>query len=340
MRLAIISIISLGLVGWMVVPFFTATAREEIRVVGSSTVFPFVAAVAEQFGRTTKYRTPIVEATGTGGGFKLFCSGIGEQFPDVSNASRPIKQSERDLCAENGISDIVELTLGYDGIVLGNAKQGKSYRLTKRELFLALVKRVPQDGELVENPYVTWRDISPRLPNEEIRVYGPPPTSGTRDAFVELVMDTGCKQFPLYKRRYPDKPGYKGVCHTLREDGHFIEAGENDNIIVQKLQASPESLGIFGYSFLEQNSALVKPAVINGVLPTFDAIADGRYKVARSLHVYIKKVHVKTVPGLGVFARALVSDSAASRTGYLSLKGLIPLPPEQLAKEQARVSQL
>ena len=326
------------------IPLILMTAcndeRDQIRVAGSSTVFPFVSYAAEQFGRNTEFKTPIIEATGTGGGFKIFCGGIGPQYADMSNASRAIKEKEVALCAEHGVTDITELSVGFDGIVLANTKEAEPYALTIDQVFLSLAKEVPQNGKLVENFYESWSDINPSLPNTKIEVYGPPPTSGTRDAFVEIVMEKGCKAYAEYEAAYPDKKARAKACHALREDGGFIDAGENDNIIVQKLKANPTSLGIFGYSFLEQNAAHVQGSSIDGVDPSFDNIADGSYPVARSLFVYIKDQHVGLIPGMTEFLEELFSDDAMSEDGYLPPIGLIPLPAEQQAEMRFRIEKL
>ncbi|KZZ40370.1 phosphate ABC transporter substrate-binding protein, partial [Thalassolituus sp. HI0120] len=236
--------------------------RDYISIVGSSTVYPFSTVVAERFGKSTDFRTPKVESTGSGGGLKLFCSGVGDATPDITNASRAIKGSEIKLCAKNGVTDIVEVKVGYDGIVLANTKAADRMELTRKDIFLALAKNVPNpDGSetLVENPYKTWKDVNPALPNRKIEVLGPPPTSGTRDAFVELAMEGGCKKVPFIKAiKKQDKKKFKAICHGMREDGSYVEAGENDNLIVQKLVANPKALGIFGFSFLEQNSDKVQ----------------------------------------------------------------------------------
>jgi phosphate transport system substrate-binding protein len=300
--------------------------RQQIRAVGSSTVYPFVASAAEQFGRTTDFATPIVEATGTGGGFKLFCEGIGPQYPDLANASRPIKDAERELCAQHGVTEIREIPIGFDGIVLAHVKDAPPVNLTKRALFLAMALKVPRNGKLVDNFYERWNQIDPKLPDTEIAVYGPPPTSGTRDAFVELVMHEECEHFPEYTVAYADKEERKTRCGLLREDGHFIDAGENDNIIVRKLESNRTALGIFGYSFLEQNLSIVSGSLIDGVKPTFENIADGHYGISRSLYVYAKEQHIGMIPGIEEFLEELTSPTAIGREGYLSLKGLIPLP--------------
>lgn len=303
-------------------------ARDYVSIAGSSTVYPFSAAVAENFGKANrKFRTPKVEATGTGGGIKLFCSGVGVGTIDVANASRRIKSSELADCRKNGVAEIVEVRIGFDGIVLANAKSAPTFRLTRTQLFLALAKTVPdKSGKLVPNPYRTWNQIDPQLPSAKIEVLGPPPTSGTRDAFVELVMDHGCESFPVLKALKSDEKRFKAACRTLREDGAYVEAGENDNLIVQKLVANPRALGIFGFSFLEENLNALHGSLVEGVAPDFDSIASGRYPVARSLYMYVKKAHVGVIPGLREFVAEFVSDRAIGEEGYLADKGLIPLP--------------
>lgn len=317
-----------------------AHAKDQIQVVGSSTVYPFVTVAAEEFGNSTDYATPIIESTGTGGGFKLFCSGVGADTPDVSNASRAIKDSEKASCAENGVKDITELKIGFDGIVLANSNEAERYELTKDQIFLALAKKIPNEGKLIDNPHKTWKDVDASLPDAKIEVYGPPTTSGTRDAFVELVMEPSCKDLPEFKAAYEDKKERKKACHLLREDGSYIEAGENDNLIVQKLQSNPRALGVFGFSFLDQNSNTVQGSLVSGVEPTFENISDGSYGVSRSLFVYIKNAHVGKTSGLREFATEIVSDEAAGEYGYMSEKGLIPLPEDELKTMQGRVSAL
>ena len=305
----------------------TAEARDQIRIVGSSTVFPFATTVAENFGKSTGFKTPVIESTGSGGGLKLFCQGVGTEHPDITNASRRIKSSEVELCAKNGVADITEIKIGFDGIVLANSVKSETYKLTREQLFLALAKEVPVDGKLVPNPYTTWAQIDPSLPDVEIEVLGPPPTSGTRDAFVELVMEEGAGEIPfLADLKKSDGKAFKQVFGSMREDGKFIEAGENDNLIVQKLEANPAALGIFGFSFLDQNSDKVHGSIVNGVAPTFDNIADGSYPVARSLYFYVKNAHVGQIPGIKEFLAEFTSEKAFGDTGYLTDKGLIPLP--------------
>ena len=303
-----------------------AEARNQIRIVGSSTVFPFSTAVAEQFGKTTDFKTPVVESTGSGGGMKLFCAGVGTEHPDITNASRRIKASEFETCGKNGIT-VVEVKIGFDGIVLANDKSGPDITLTKQQVFQALAKEVPVDGKLVSNPYTKWSDIDASLPDAKIEVLGPPPTSGTRDALVELAMEGGARKFEMLKAmRKEDKKAFKAVAHAMREDGAFIEAGENDNLIVQKLQANPAAIGIFGFSFLDQNADVIKGANVDGADPTFENIAGGDYGVSRSLFFYVKKEHVGVVPGVSDFVGEFTSDKAWGDEGYLVDKGLIPLP--------------
>ncbi|HSM41044.1 MAG TPA: PstS family phosphate ABC transporter substrate-binding protein [Afifellaceae bacterium] len=295
-----------------------AFARDQIQIVGSSTVFPFSTAVAEKFGQTTDFKTPVVESTGSGGGMKLFCAGVGEGTPDITNASRRIKESEFKTCTSNGVTP-VEIKVGFDGIVLANDKSGPDLVLTRELIFKALAKQLPDaSGKLQPNPYKSWSEIDPSLPDEKIEVLGPPPTSGTRDAFVELVMEEAC----------PDGMDGK-ICGEIREDGAFIEAGENDNLIVQKLQANPVAVGIFGFSFLDQNADKIKGATVDGVEPTFDLIAEGKYPVSRSLYFYIKKEHVGVIPGIHEFAAEFTSEKAWGDDGYLADKGLIPLPASE-----------
>jgi phosphate transport system substrate-binding protein len=317
--------------------------RDYIYIVGSSTVYPFSTVVAERFGRGTEFKTPKVESTGSGGGLKLFCDGVGVDYPDVTNASRAIKMSEVDSCAANGITEIVEVKIGYDGIVIANALASTSVNLTRTDIFMALAKEIPGeiDGELIANPHTTWADVNPSLPNVKIEMLGPPPTSGTRDAFVELAMEGGCKTVPwINELKSTDGDSYKAICHTIREDGAFVEAGENDNLIVQKLEANPDAFGIFGFSFLDQNAEKVKGAQVDGVEPTFDAIADGAYPVSRPLYFYVKSAHVDVIPGLRGFLREFSSERAWGEEGYLSERGLIPMPDAERRQIAANVRDL
>lgn len=317
-----------------------ASARDQIRIVGSSTVYPFATVVAEEFGRGGEFKTPIIESTGTGGGLKLFCAGVGVGHPDMTNASRRIKDSEVELCASNGVTEVAEIQIGFDGIVLANSKATAQRSFTLRQIFLALAKDVPgPNGDLIPNPHKTWKDVDPTLPNVEIEVLGPPPTSGTRDAFNELALEGGCKTFPdLAALKKTDKNQYKQVCRSMREDGAYVDAGENDNLIVQKLTANPNAVGVFGFSFLDQNEDLIQGSLVNAVGPEFEAISDGSYPVSRSLYFYVKKAHVGSIPGIAEYVAEFTSESAVGEDGYLSDRGLIPSPtPErELAREASR----
>lgn len=309
-----------------------AEARDQIRVVGSSTVYPFTTTVAEQFGKSGGAKTPVVESTGTGGGMKLFCAGVGEGHPDATNASRAMKKSEFEDCQKNGVKDVVEIKIGFDGLTLTHSKQGPDMKLTLAQLFLALAKEVPgADGKLVANPYKNWSDIDKSLPNNKIEVLGPPPTSGTRDSLHELFMEKGAEMIPAMAAiKKADAKLFDKAWKTLREDGAYVEAGENDNVIVQKLEANKNAYGVFGYSFLEENAAKLKGVAFNGVEPTFENIAGGKYQGSRPLFVYIKKQHVGIVPGLDKFAAEYVSTRALGEDGYLGKKGLVTLPKAEL----------
>jgi phosphate transport system substrate-binding protein len=330
--LGAIALLTLGLSGPL-----AASARDQIRIVGSSTVYPFATVVAEEFGRSTDFKTPIIESTGSGGGLKLFCAGAGVDTPDITDASRRIKSSEVDLCTRNGVTAITEVKIGYDGIVIANSKQSRRFALTLRQIFLALAREVPTpSGKLVANPHKTWKDVDPSLPDVKIEVMGPPPTSGTRDAFDELALEGGCVTFPELKAlESKDKVRFKAVCRSLREDGAYIEAGENDNLIVQKLVANPNSLGVFGYSYLDQNTDAIQGATLNGVAPTFENISDGSYPLARALYFYVKNAHVKTIPGMQEYIAEFTSDKAVGEYGYLAERGLIPAPTAERAKARA-----
>ena len=342
-----------------------ATARDTISVVGSSTVYPFSIVVAERFSKSSDFNAPKVESTGSGGGLKLFCKGVGVATPDVTNASRRIKSSEVELCESNGVKDIVEVLIGYDGIVLANAKGSAPFELTRKEIYMALAASVPgPDGKIIPNPYTMWNEINASLPAAKIEVLGPPPTSGTRDAFAELALEGGAEEIESLHQLADMKDhaeiaaftaelgladawksvvaskgeGAEGddlfgvIATSVREDGVYIEAGENDNLIVNKLVANPSALGIFGFSFLDQNSDKVQGSVIDGQAPTFDAIAGGDYKVSRPLYFYVKKAHIGTVPGIEEYLSAFVSEDAIGPEGYLIDRGLIPLSEEEHKK--------
>lgn len=323
------------LVAGVVSTGLAAGSRQQISIVGSSTVFPFSSTVAEHLGQDGKFRTPTVESTGTGGGFKIFCGGADINYPDIANASRKIKPSEVKSCESAGVKEIVEVKIGFDGIVLAQGKQSQPVDFSRRDIYLALAKQIPDPdcsecGKLIDNPYQTWNQINPELPNAKIEVMGPPTTSGTRDAFAELVMEAGCNEFDWLKDwKKKNEAEYKRMCQTLREDGAYVEAGENDNLIVQKLAVKPNAFGIFGFSFLDSNRDKIVAATIEKVMPEVDAIADGAYPISRPLFFYVKKAHVGAVPGIAEYIAEFTSEAAWGDEGYLVQKGLIPLPERQ-----------
>ena len=366
MKQVVVSAAAIALVGLSMAS--AQAARETISIVGSSTVYPFATTVAERFGKNTRFNTPKIESTGSGGGLKLFCAGVGTTHPDITNASRKIKASEISTCAANGVKDIVEVKIGYDGIVMANAKNAPQFNLSRVEIFKALAKNIPgPNGKLIPNPNKTWKDVNPDLPAIKIEVLGPPPTSGTRDAFAELALGGGAKKFADLKalrklkandpqkikammnklgiplsvfaeanefkakigKKAKGKDVFKAVAYAVREDGAYIEAGENDNLIIQKLEANPNALGVFGYSFLDQNSDKVKGAVIEGSEPEFEAIANGDYPISRSLYFYVKKAHMDSIPGMREYLQEFTSDNAWGDDGYLTEKGLIPMPEDE-----------
>jgi phosphate transport system substrate-binding protein len=320
------------------------SSRDYINIVGSSTVYPFTTTVAEQFGRGGKFKTPKVESTGTGGGIKLFCNGVGVQHPDIANASRRIKASEVETCAKNGVKDIVEVKVGYDGLTVARSKQGTPMKLTRKDIFLALAKQVPDPANpqaLIANPYKTWKDVNSSLPATKIEVLGPPPTSGTRDSFAELMLETGCSTYPWIKTlKDMDEGRFKRLCHTVREDGAYVEAGENDNLIVQKIEANKNAVGVFGYSFLEENEDKLVGIPLEGVTPTFETIASGKYPASRPLFIYVKKAHTDLIPGIKEFVAEYVSDKALGEEGYLADKGLIAPSSAERGKVRAAATSM
>ena len=325
-KIFLLTLINLAFLG-------TINARDQINIVGSSTVYPFSTVVAENFGNKTGIKVPKIESTGSGGGMKLFCKGLGTGHPDITNASRRIKKSEFNKCKENGI-DVVEIKVGYDGIVIANSKKAKLLNLTKRQIFLALAKQVPEGnkegGSLVDNPNKKWSDIDPNLPNKKIEVLGPPPTSGTRDAFNELAIEGGCKTFPKLKAiKKQDKKKYKAICRAVREDGAFIEAGENDNLIVQKLVENENAFGVFGFSFLIENEDKIQGSTVDGIAPTMETIADKSYGVSRPLYFYVKLAHVDVIPGIREFLAEYTSEDSWGPGGYLEERGMIPMPENE-----------
>lgn len=313
----------------------SAQTRDQIRIVGSSTVFPYTQAVAEQFAVATGNASPVVESTGTGGGMRIFCQGVGPDHPDITGASRSMTTSEYQACQSNGVTDVTEVLIGYDGLSIAHSRDAETFGLTERELYTALAAEVPVDGEIVANPYTKWSEINPELPDTAITVFGPPPTSGTRDAFVELAMHDGCNEYEmLAEMEDADEDRWEQICSRMRTDGPFIEAGENDNLIVQRLQSDPNALGIFGYSFLFENQDTLKAVPVNGIEPSFDTIASGEYDIARPLYFYIKNAHRDAIPGLTEFIEEYVSEAALGPDGYLKDRGLTTLADDERAEVQ------
>lgn len=317
-----------------------AVARDQIKVVGSSTVFPYSQAAAEEFANKTGSAAPVVESTGTGGGFKAFCGGIGPDFADITGASRAIKDSEIELCTANGVTDITEALIGYDGLAIAHSRAGAALDLTEEQIFKALAAELPDgNGGFVANPNKKWSDIDASLPAIDIIAFGPPPTSGTRDAFVELVMHDGCKDLPgMADLQKADADKWNEVCSRMRQDGPFVEAGENDNLIVQRLESDPNAIGIFGYSFLYENSDKLVGVKVNGVEPNFETIADFSYPVARPLYFYVKNAHRDVIPGMKEFLAEYTSEEALGPEGYLAERGLTPLTDEKRKEVQDAVS--
>jgi phosphate transport system substrate-binding protein len=313
-----------------------AQNRDQIRIVGSSTVFPYTQAVSEQFSNATGMRAPVVESTGTGGGMQAFCGGVGPATPDITGASRPMTQSEWTLCQTNGVNNVTEALIGYDGLSVAVSRSNDvALDFTKAQLFQALAAEVEVNGQVVANPYNNWSEIDPSLPNIPITVFGPPPTSGTRDAWVELVMVPGCRSFAALEALEPARR--TEVCARMRQDGKFIEAGENDNLIVQRLNQDANAFGIFGYSFLYENMDALKPIAIDSVEPSPETIADGTYGVSRPLFFYVKNAHRGVIAGLQEFVEFYMQEDAIGPGGYLTERGLVPLPDDVRAADAAAV---
>ena len=304
-----------------------SVARDQIRIVGSSTVYPFSTVVAEAFAKSTGMKTPIVESTGTGGGVKLFCAGIGEDTPDFVNASRKMKKAEMEICQKNGVNEVVEFKVGFDGLTIAMAKSAADLDISRKQIFLALAKQVPdKNGKMIDNPYKMWNEIDPALPARKIEVLGPPPTSGTRDSFAELYLKKGAEEFPnLVELAAKDVAAFDSIWKTVRTDGAYVEAGENDNLIIQKIEANPDAFGVFGYSFLEENKNKLKAASIEGDQPTYESISLGNYKGSRLLYFYMKKDHLGVVPGMIEYVTEFTSKAAIGEDGYLLDKGLVGL---------------
>jgi len=315
-----------------------AQARDQIRVVGSSTVFPFATAVAEEFGQTSGFKTPVVESTGTGGGFKLFCGGVGVDFPDIADASRRITKNEVESCTRNGVAQITEIRIGFDGIVFANSLKARHFDLTREQLFLAMAKQVPQKGRLVPNPYKTWNEIDPKLPAEKILVFGPAPNHGTRDALIDLVMTPGCMKFEEIAKL--EGEAKKAACEAVREDGAFVEVSESYNVTLEKLVQNPSAIGVFGYSYYDNNRDKVQESTIEGVEANFENISSQKYPVSRYLYFYVKNAHVGAIPGIKEYIAEFTSEKAWGSNGYLADKGLIPLPEADRKAEADKAKKL
>lgn len=314
----------------------SVSARDQIKIVGSSTVYPFASFVAEEFGSVSRYPTPVVESTGTGGGMKLFCSGADMNTPDITNASRRMKIKEFYYCERNGVKEVTELLIGYDGIVIAESNENPPVNLTKRELLMAVAKMVPdkQGNTLVENPYQFWDEINPALPHRKISIYGPPVSSGTRDAFEEIILQYQTEDMKIYR-----DAGLKGY-RLIRTDGVYIPSGENDNLIVQKLSKDIHAFGIFGYSFLEENTDTLRAASIDGIPPEAQNIADKSYPISRSLYFYTKNSHIDEVPAMKEYAEMFINPDLIGEDGLLTEIGLIPLSEEAIEESLQRLENL
>jgi len=322
-----------------------AEARDQIRVVGSSTVYPFSSYVAEELGATTKLKTPVVESTGSGGGMKLFCAGNGMDTPDFTNASRRMKAKEFKKCQDNGVKDVTEVVVGYDGIALAQSTSAAPMNLTRKQILMAVAAEVPNaDGsKLIPNPYRYWNEISESLPHRKITFYGPPTSSGTRDAFEDLAMKSVAKKMNVYTNLYKaDKKKNKKYkkYHQVRQDGVYVPSGENDNLIVQKLVKDKDALGIFGYSYLAENSDRIAAATIGGIAPSPEAVQSGSYKLSRSLYFYIKKSHINSVPGMKDYIKLFTAEKMIGDEGSCTEIGLIALPKEMRAKYRSQAANL
>lgn len=313
-------------------------ARDQIRIVGSSTVYPFASTVAEHFGKTTGAKAPVVESIGTGGGFKLFCASLDADSPDIAAASRRIRPSETAACAEHGVTDIAEITIGFDGLVIANAKSNRPMHLTRRQLFLAIAKSVPQNGKWIANPYHRWHDIDAALPDDKILIFGPAPNHGTRDSLVELAMIRACGEFPA--SRDITEAEQRKVCAAVREDGAFVDVSQNYSVALQRLIMEPHAVAILPFSYADQNSDKIQAASFDGQDATYDSIFSGRYSLSRPLFLYVKIAHLQTTRGLRDYVSAFTSEKALGKDGYLAEKGLIALTDEQRRQEAAKAAEL
>ncbi|MEQ6332061.1 substrate-binding domain-containing protein [Sphingobium sp. MK2] len=302
-----------------------SATRDQIRAVGSSTVYPFATAASELFVQTNPgMKSPIIESTGTGGGMKLFCSGVGAQYPDIANASRRMKKAEFDLCQGNGVTDIIEVQIGVDGLAFAESKNGPGYKLTPKIVYEALAANPYGKGP---NKTQTWKDVDPSLPAITISVFGPPSTSGTRDSLAELILEKGCQSDPAMKAlKEKSEDEFKATCTRVREDGKYVDSGENDNLIVQKLGANPNAVGVFGFSFLEENRATLKDIPIDGIEASYETVSSGQYPGARPIFIYVKKAHMAAIPGLQGFLNAFAANWAPG--GALTKRGMVAAPED------------
>jgi phosphate transport system substrate-binding protein len=323
---------------WVTAAQAAPAARDRVSIVGSSTLFPFASVVAETFGRRGPWKTPVVESTGTGGGFRVFCRGVGADTPDITDASRPMTDEERARCASNRVGPVVGLRVGADGILMANSRLGPPFVLTRRQIFLAVAKTVPLNGRIVANPFRRWREIDAGLPDLPIKVYGPAPNHGTRDAFVALVMAPPCER--LTEVRALSKEAQRTLCQAVREDGAWIDISGDYALVLGRLVADREAVGILGYSFLDQNRGKIQAAQIDGVAPTLESIGTGLYPLSRPLYLYVKRAHVGKVPGLAEFLAEFLSERAAGPNGYLVEKGLAPQPKSWLELERRKAAAL
>ena len=315
-----------------------AMARDNVSIAGSSTVLPFATIVAERLGRNPAFNTPVVESGGSSVGKKGVCDGIGTEFIDIGNASSRMKTGELEYCDANGVK-ITEIKVGYDGIVFANSKDAAQLEISRSDLGKALTAKVAVNGELVDNPYKTWNDVNPALPNVAIRVYGPPTTSGTRASFAEIINEKAfCGKDDEMKAALKAAGKKAKTCRAMRTDGAYIEAGEQDNLIVQKLQEDSETFGIFGFSYLDQNSDTLQGSKLDGVAPSFDAIADGSYKASRALFMYVKHQHIGVVPGITEYMTEWTKHW--DEDGILADAGMIPLPTAEREEMATRMTTL
>ncbi|KLT23413.1 phosphate ABC transporter, periplasmic phosphate-binding protein [Wolbachia endosymbiont of Armadillidium vulgare str. wVulC] len=322
----------------LLMPLSNTDARKYIRIVGSSTVFPFISFIAEEFSRVFPFKTPVVESIGSGSGFKMFCLGIGEDTPDITTSSRPIKEVERELCKRNKVNEVIEIIIGYDGVVIANSNQSHRFDFTKNDLFETLSAYSQENGRLVKNNKKFWSDVNQALPKTEIKIYGPHQNTGTHETLVNFIMldQYSCMNSRIFKENYKDQEKRKKACSNIRDDGRYIEVGINENIIIQKLKSNKNALGIFSFSFLAKNQDEIQGSTIAGIEPTYKNISSGEYMLARPLYLYIKKEHLYTVDGLREFIKEVV-DSISTEGGYLSRLGLILLSSENMKKVLEKV---